>query len=168
MGTNKNNGSSLIEVMVALFVLAIGILGVLAMQSKSMQFNQSSYAYTQAVFMANSIAERIKMNPQRAEEYVVEAADLPNFDQPELCIGQGCTDEQAITGDLSRWFQSIQSLPGGQGEIELEPNPPAGRQVLKVTVSFDDERSELLDPNEQAPQQNVLPYRQEYVLAVEI
>ncbi|RZA01324.1 MAG: type IV pilus modification protein PilV [Moraxellaceae bacterium] len=56
----KQNGSSLIETMVSLFVLAIGLLGTLAMQTKSIQHNQNSYSYSQAIVLATDLNERLK------------------------------------------------------------------------------------------------------------
>lgn len=62
--TNNNlrvqNGSSLLETMVSLFVLAIGLLGTLAMQTKSIQHNQNSYSYSQAIILATDLNERLK------------------------------------------------------------------------------------------------------------
>ena len=66
------SGSSLIEVVVALFVLAIGMLGVLSMQVKSMQFNQSAYYYSQAVYLANEILENMRSSPSNANTYVID------------------------------------------------------------------------------------------------
>ncbi len=53
-------GSSLVETMVSLFVLAIGLLGTLAMQTKSVQHNQNSYSFSQALVLANDLSERLR------------------------------------------------------------------------------------------------------------
>ena len=57
---NLQRGSSLLEVMIALFVLAIGLLGTLAMQATSVKYNQNSYAFSQAINLANDVVERIR------------------------------------------------------------------------------------------------------------
>ncbi len=54
------HGSSLIETMVSLFVLAIGLLGTLALQTKSVQHNQNSYSYTQSIVLAVDLTERLR------------------------------------------------------------------------------------------------------------
>jgi Prokaryotic N-terminal methylation motif len=59
INTHKQHGSSLLETMVSLFVLAIGLLGTLAMQTKSIQHNQNSYSYSQAIVLATDISERL-------------------------------------------------------------------------------------------------------------
>ena len=85
---SKNNnvlaqhGSSLLETMVSLFVLAIGLLGTLAMQTKSIQHNQNSYSYSQTIVLATDLSERLKTaaNPTDVETKWKEdvAKQLPN------------------------------------------------------------------------------------------
>lgn len=82
------HGSSLLETMISLFVLAIGLLGTLAMQNKSIQHNQSSYSYSQAIVLAYDISERLKhtTNPQ------AELAAWQQEVQQQLPSGQGTID----------------------------------------------------------------------------
>ena len=49
----KQQGSGLLEVMIGLFVLAIGLLGMSSMQSKALRSNNTAYMYSQAIFLAN-------------------------------------------------------------------------------------------------------------------
>ena len=56
----KCRGATMIEVMVSLFVLAIGLLGVLGMQAEGTQANQRGMFSTQAAFLAQSMADRIR------------------------------------------------------------------------------------------------------------
>jgi type IV pilus assembly protein PilV len=55
-------GASLLEVLIALFILGVGLLGVLAMQAESLKLNQQSYGSTQALFLANDAVERMRTN----------------------------------------------------------------------------------------------------------
>lgn len=73
---SKQHGSSLLETMISLFVLAIGLLGTLAMQNKSIQHNQNSYAYTQAIVRATDLNERLRISAAPATEYTNWLADL--------------------------------------------------------------------------------------------
>lgn len=57
---HSQTGSSLIETMVSLFVLAIGLLGTLAMQTKSVQHNQNSYSFSQALVLSTDLSERLR------------------------------------------------------------------------------------------------------------
>jgi type IV pilus modification protein PilV len=139
----KQSGSSLIEVLVALFVLAIGLLGILAMQVKSMQFNQSADTYAKAVNIANDIAERIRINPKNVATYL--ATELPD-DPPTNCQTTSinntaaCTTADLVNWDLYHWNASIKrNLPAGEGSITEKT---LGTDTyLQIIVSFDDSRS---------------------------
>lgn len=134
MRTTQQAGSSLVEVMVALFVLAIGLLGILAMQSKSMQFNQSAHVYSQAVYLANDMAERIRMNP--AASYIV--GEDEEVTASTNCGSNGCPSVALAQWDKQEWKAAVdRALPDGKAKIT---EPSAG--VVKIEVSFDDSRSE--------------------------
>ena len=167
MRSCKQRGSSLIEVMVALFVLAIGLLGVFAMQSKSMQFNQSAYSYSQAVYLANDIAERIKNNINLAASYkttgTTKAASSDAICEAVTCCDSSSCGVAALAEwDLEVWLHNIKNrLPQGSGTIDTVT--VSGRNFLKIDVGFDDSRSgEKLDA-----EGNVIPDQKTYALLVE-
>lgn len=54
------SGISLIEVLVAIFVLAIGMLGMAALQMASLRSNQSSYERSAAVMAAYTMIDRLR------------------------------------------------------------------------------------------------------------
>lgn len=148
----QQRGASLVEVMVALFVLAIGLLGILAMQTRAMQFNQSAHVYSQAVYLANDMAERIRSNPNLIENYVLAATNEP----PDAtnCDEVACNTGQLVVWDQSRWVARIvASLPGGQGQIERVGTENA----VIIRVSFDDSRAEPADA-QGAPRQVTQTY----------
>lgn len=149
-------GSSLIEVVVALFVLAVGMLGVLSMQVKSMQFNQSAYYYSQAVYLANDILEGMRSNKSVANTYLIdldEATPTAN----KNCSGQGvtCTPAQLRSYNINQWRTNIAAtLSSGKSSIQRTGN------FYAITVQFDDSRSEYNNDGE--------PVLAEYVLVTEI
>jgi type IV pilus assembly protein PilV len=134
----NEKGSSLIEVVVALFVLAIGMLGVLSMQLKSMQFNQSAYYYSQATFLANEILENMRSNPSVAETYLIEFdEDAPTV--AKICDAQNvtCSPSELRAYNLSQWRTNIENtLSGGKSSIQRTG------EFYAITVQFDDRRSE--------------------------
>lgn len=135
----KHSGSSLVEVMVALFVLAIGLMGILAMQTKSVQFNKSADTYTRAMTLANDIAERIRINPKNVAAYA--STTLPQA-PPTNCStnnisAAACSASDLVNWDLYQWSETIkQSLPAGAGSIAQKTLGSA--DYLQITVSFDE------------------------------
>lgn len=134
MDTQTQRGSSLVEVMVALFVLAIGLLGMLAMQAKSMQYNQSAYSYSQAAYLAADMAERIRSNAGVAATYgggaVDASADAGN------CTSTKCLPADIVAWDKAKWAKNIDNyLPSGTGSITA-----IGTDFLQITVAFVDDK----------------------------
>jgi type IV pilus assembly protein PilV len=163
MGKCKQSGSSLVEVMVALFVLAIGLLGVLGMQAKSIQYNQSAHVYTQAVYLANDIAERIRSNTAAATSY---DGTMPTTATKD-CTTNACDGAELSTWDRVNWSENVtQRLPAGEGSIKLIPVAGQVRQHLEISVAFDDSRSD--EPKYDETRQYIHPGKKIYTLVVEI
>ena len=58
----RESGFSLIEVLVALLVLSIGLLGLAALQAQGLRFNHDAYVRTQATNLAYDIVDRMRVN----------------------------------------------------------------------------------------------------------
>jgi len=59
----KQHGASLIEVMVALLIFTVGLLGLAAMQLNALQSTTDSGQRSQAAWLMNDLAERMRANP---------------------------------------------------------------------------------------------------------
>lgn len=56
------NGFSLVEVMIAMFVLAIGLLGLAGLQARAINAEYESYARGKALFLLEDMADRMAAN----------------------------------------------------------------------------------------------------------
>ncbi len=115
-------GVTLLEMMVALLVLSIGLLGVATLQVRGQQFNQVAYFRTQATFLAYDLMERIRVNSDRSGIYVRDKLNASNCHtkvEKVDCDGATCSS----TGDLAKYdlFQWCTyfgiTLPGGSTTI---------------------------------------------------
>jgi len=59
---NKQQGFSLLELMIAILILAIGLLGMAAMQSVALSSNQEAQIRVQALAIAEDLASRMRAN----------------------------------------------------------------------------------------------------------
>ncbi|MFM7533062.1 MAG: type IV pilus modification protein PilV [Rubrivivax sp.] len=122
-----SRGSSLIEVVVALLVLSVAIVGAAGAQIKAMKFGQVSQQRSLAVLHAGAIGERMRANlaasSQAASPYVFDVgySDIPAqlllITAPD-CSAADCTAEQMAWRHLLDWQAHLSGgLTGGRGAI---------------------------------------------------
>ena len=128
----RANGFTLIEILVAMLILAIGVLGIAALQYKGLQYNQDAYFRTQINYLAYDIADRMRLNQANAAQY---ATNLTDYQVPATAP-TGC-DESAVsyTNDLACWKQSLYNAlpPGSVANID-----DAGSGLYSVTLTWTD------------------------------
>jgi len=136
----NQGGFTMIEILVALVVLSIGLLGVAGLQITGLQGGNSSYLRSQANLYAQDIIERMRANRNAAvaQDYdITMTAGIPT--------ATGTIAEQ----DINDWLRNISgrnpdgstdatrtrgSLPGGDGSVDYD----AGTQNVTVTVQWTD------------------------------
>jgi type IV pilus assembly protein PilV len=69
-GRGRHEGVTMLEVLIAVLVLTIGLLGLASMQSKSQASTIESYQRAQAIVLLQSMVDRINANRKSADEYV--------------------------------------------------------------------------------------------------
>jgi type IV pilus assembly protein PilV len=66
---NTQTGVGLIEVMVALLLLTVAVLGYSALQGQAIKATNESFERTQSLVMMRNIAEKIHANPDSISIY---------------------------------------------------------------------------------------------------
>lgn len=98
-------GFTLVEVMVAVFVLAIGLLGLAGLQAKSLQFNYSAYQRSQATILAYDIIDRMRANLGEAQNGTYDIAETASPPSNTNCQSNSATCDAGTMAnfDLSQW-----------------------------------------------------------------
>lgn len=112
MKTNLKNqyGVALLEVLIAFFVLSIGLLGLAGLQVKTMQFNQSAHQRSQAMFAAYDMMDRMRLDREQMLDGTFNTGDWTNS-------ATGAND------DLDDWIKTITtSFPNGQAKVDCDSN----------------------------------------------
>ena len=96
-------GASLIEVLVALLVVATGALGLVGLQVVSAQNNRLALQRSLATVFASDMLERIRANPQAGYGAVGEGPPGAFED----CLGKSCTPAEIAAFDVAVWKCSL-------------------------------------------------------------
>ena len=121
----RQRGFTLIEVLVAGLILAIGLVGVAGLQAFSLKNNQSAYMRSQATALAYDLADRMRSN--------VAGANGGFYDPATAAMATGCTTTsgcspaQMAQHDLGEWNNSVATfLPMGEGFVCIDGTPDDG------------------------------------------
>lgn len=128
----REGGMTLVEVLVALLVLSIGLLGIAALQTTGLRATQTAGARTQATLLAYDIIDRMRAN--RRDAVVVnspyETLTTDTYTDPATAPAGTPGD------DLIAWKADLDAqLPEGRGAIAQDAVDPA---VVTVTVEWVD------------------------------
>lgn len=134
---NFTKGFSLVEVLVAIVVLSIGLLGLAGLQTTSLKANNSAYQRTQASIMANEILDRMRANRVGVQAGFYDNPYATTPADPGCGTSSSCTVENMAKYDVWYWETSLNNaLPQGQGNITGN----GSGSVFTITVMWDDER----------------------------
>jgi type IV pilus assembly protein PilV len=128
-----SRGLTLVEILIALLILSIGLLGLAGLQTMSLKFNTSAYYRTQATALAYDLADRMRANRQAAVsgEYDV------SFEDPPPACDAAVVDGSVAEQDIATWRNALACrMPQSTGEAIRN-----GSEVT-ITVQWDDTQGE--------------------------
>lgn len=100
---HKPCGASLMEVLVAMLVIATGVLGLVGLQIGSAQHNRVALDRSLATLLASDLLERIRANPDAAYPNVGAGAPGGFAD----CTANACTPAELAAFDVAVWKCSL-------------------------------------------------------------
>lgn len=127
----------MVEVLVALVITSVGLLGLAMLQVQGLKFNTSAYLRTQSTLLANDIIDRIRTNP--GGDYTV---DISSVSAPDC--SSGCNVNDVAKLDLIIWANTLQStlssptftITQASGETELVVTIKWKERGIPVTQSW--------------------------------
>lgn len=136
---HRQRGISLLESLVAIIVMALGILGVLGLQLRTLADTQNSVNRAQAIRFIEDLSERMKINPNalgNLGSYVSgwqspASASLPN------CATAACTASDLALYDITQWKDAVISALGNGDKTIADAN------IFLVSDEAADDRRQL-------------------------
>lgn len=133
--TSHQRGVGLIEVLVAMLILTVGILGLVGLQTRALQFSQETLLSSQALMIAYEMTDRIRANKNNADEYEVLFGESVSAGTD--CTAASCTPDQIALYELSEWKSNVaMNLPMGDAQIVRDVS--GVRPFYTITVRFQD------------------------------
>ena len=121
------DGFTLLEVLVALLILSIGLLGLAALQANTLKINHGALQRTQAIFLTYDMMDRLRAN---------RTAALAG--QCDIAMGATLGGTDLCDVDVTDWQDNHVAtfLPSGQGLVDCSTTV----NVCVVTVQWDEGR----------------------------
>lgn len=118
---HKQNGVSMIEILVSIVIISFGLLGVAGLLTTGLKSTQGSQVRTQASFMAYDMADRMRTNRQVALN-------------GEYSTASTATNATAIS-DKTDWQAAVGTLPSGVGTVAM-----SNTSFFTITIQWDDSK----------------------------
>lgn len=133
---NKSqSGFTLLEVMIAMVIFSIGLIGLAGLQARGIQSTGMSQGRSIAIIQAYDMADRIRANPVGDSDgsYNNITATIPAAID---CITAICAQTDMASFDWFEWnSNNAQVLPSGRGTVVAN-----GAQYI-ITVMWDEDRT---------------------------
>lgn len=125
----RQSGFTMLEVLIAVLVLSIGLLGLAGLMASSIRNTHSAYQRTQATWLAYDLIDRMRVNRANAI-----AASL-DYNIP---IGTATSGSTGLAGtDVTGWKTSLaNALPAGDGSVAVT----FATRAVTVIVQWNDSR----------------------------
>ncbi|ENU20875.1 MAG: type IV pilus modification protein PilV [Acinetobacter bohemicus] len=129
---NYQSGVGLIEVLVAMLVLAIGVLGFIALQYRAVEVTLESTYRVQAINIARDLAERVRVNRGVIDTYMAEIEDPDEqTTSTKNCFTENCTTAELADFDVAQVATRTRSVGMTMNVIECQGNSD-GRNCVYV------------------------------------
>ena len=134
----QQHGFSLVEVLIALIIMSVGMLGIATLFVQSMQAGRTSMFRHHAVTMAGDVADRIRANPLAGVAYAGQGAD-----NGCVATGNDCNAAAMAANDILLWeAQADESLPNGT--VTVTYNDVVAPPEYTIRIDWDEPGE---DPN---------------------
>ena len=113
---NKQQGFSLVEVLIAMIIMSVGMLGIAGLYVQSLQAGRTSMYRHHAVHLAGDVADRIRANPTGGISYMDPGSNNNCVD-----ANYDCDITEMARNDIWLWEQqAIATLPNGTVTVTFD------------------------------------------------
>lgn len=131
---NNIKGFTLIEILVSMVIVAIGLLGLGAIQIMSLKDNQDAYLYTQATSLTYEMTDRIRANSAAWQTSTVPSAASDCTDNCNSGA-KSCDSATMASYDFCAWKSKAAAQIGNGVSATIVKSPVTDSNVCKGTAA---------------------------------
>lgn len=128
----RERGVGLIEILVAVLILSLGLLGMAGLQANALKVNQGSHARSQAVMLSYYMLDALRADRSGAVGL--------NYNMPTTCSAAAITTTDLSGNTRKHWLQSMRETLGDSdttcGAIACDTSG-----LCSVTIRWDESRA---------------------------
>lgn len=138
----RQRGFSMIDVLIALVIIATALLGTAGLQIYAMRMTKGGEFRTQAVFLAADIGERMEANKLGAiaGAYAVSASSAPHAASSD-CGGGVCDAAALADWDVAQWESAISDSGMPQANWVIQQTGVGNPATYQITINWTDRGS---------------------------
>lgn len=132
---NKQTGVSMLEVLIALLITTVGLLGFASLQSRALVSTEDTYQRTQATSLAQEIIERMRMSgisPGTQSNANAAAADYTTASNWSGSLPADLDECLGITAACSASEMAKYDIAQIRDAVENSGNLPNGRVLVQA------------------------------------
>jgi len=122
----QQRGFNLLEVLIALVVLSLGLLGLAALQNMGLRLGNESYQRSQATLLIYEMIDRMRANAVGVQTgaYALPLTNTaPAVTQDCTLGGIKCSAAQMAAYDMNQWISTITGTNNGTNVVQTPPRP---------------------------------------------
>ena len=148
----QQRGFNLFEVLIALIVLSLGLMGLAALQNMGLRLGNESYQRTQATMLIYEMIDRMRANAAgvQAGNYALALTNTaPSLTKDCALSGTACTAAQMATYDMNQWISTLTGTDNGTNVVQTPVRPAlpgakgsivsAGSSLYEVSVQWQEQ-----------------------------
>ncbi|MCP1674564.1 type IV pilus assembly protein PilV [Natronocella acetinitrilica] len=138
MSERRARGFTLIEVLVALVIVSIALLGLASLQLRTTQHAYASYQASMASVLARDIEVRVRLNAAAGGHYAITAIETRAGQGEPGCLAEGCPPAALARHDLAVWARALTEALGRGASASLARSEEVigGRSLARYTLEI--------------------------------
>ncbi|WOG26418.1 type IV pilus modification protein PilV [Endozoicomonas sp. 8E] len=143
---SKETGFGLIEVLISVVIFMVGILGMAGMQAQAVRATQDSLQRSQAIWLANEMSERMKVNVQGVESGRYQStaqtasSNLSSYcagPVPRQCIANSCSADEMADFDVHDLMCRNARVSNQQLAVSCSASPCNSGETVSITLKWE-------------------------------